>query len=117
MNVDDLGFYFSSGDKCFINSEISDYLKGQPWEKFRVKHVFSVYLLGIYCYDNIETIRCSLNSFIKNEIWKDPNTSPSEEEKVLLRKNDNEYKDYKSYLESLRKQSKKGFVYKLFSFC
>ena len=74
INVDDLEFYFSCGDKSFIKSEISNFLKEQPWERFRVKHVFSVYLLGIYCYDNIETIRYSFDSFIKKEIWNDTST-------------------------------------------
>lgn len=36
--------------------------------------------------------------------------------KILMKKNSDEYTDYKTYLENLRKQSNKGLVYKIFSF-
>jgi dTMP kinase len=36
--------------------------------------------------------------------------------KILMKKHHNEYSDYKQYLENLRKQANRGFVYGVFSF-
>ena len=36
--------------------------------------------------------------------------------KILMKKHDDEYTDYRTYLENLRKQASRGFVYSIFSF-
>lgn len=54
----------------------------------RVKHMFSIYLLGIYCYDNIEIIKKCFNDFIENNIWPKTNEKTSAEDKPAKLKKD-----------------------------
>ena len=67
LDFSDIEQYFIDGNK---KGCIPDVCK-QFFDKKgnRVRHVFSVYLLGIYCYDNITVIKSDFNDFIE-KIWK-----------------------------------------------
>lgn len=70
-DLEDIQKFFERGEKgeC-ITPEIQDYFGETIQGKARVKHVFSVYILGVYCYDNINNIKKSFNAFIENKIWQ-----------------------------------------------
>ena len=66
LNFDDIKQYFLVGGKeSCIPEELSDFFSNSDMGKSRTQHMFSVYLLGIYCYDNIKYIRDSFHDFIK----------------------------------------------------
>lgn len=65
LRFSDIVKYFKTGDKeSCLPPEVENYFKNIENEGERVEHTFSVYLLGIYCYDQVEKIRTSVNAFI-----------------------------------------------------
>lgn len=68
LTIDHIEGYFRCGEKenC-ISEEQKDYFSQN---NNRVKHMFSIYLLGIYCYDRIMPIKNAFNRFIENKIRK-----------------------------------------------
>lgn len=75
VDYSDIRLYFQYGEKreCVEIPEMNDFFADTNEGKMRVKHMFSVYLLGVYCYDNIEIIKMSFDDFIKNKIWNKTN--------------------------------------------
>ena len=85
-------FFFYGGKESFITkleSDINQYIQEEKTEaQYRLKHIFSVYLLGIICYDSIENIRVAIDNFIKSKIWTRTHESFSKAfEQEQLRKN------------------------------
>lgn len=93
LKIDDLKlFFFYGGKEEFFNSianDIQQFIENDPNEaQYRVKHIFSVYLLGVMCYDKINAVQKAVNSFIKNKIWVNTFESFSaKDEPIQLRKN------------------------------
>lgn len=70
LDFSDIEKYFCDGEKkpC-IPDKARPFFESTGKGKQRIKHVFSAYLLGIYCYDNIGIIREDFNAFIEKKIW------------------------------------------------
>ncbi len=71
LNFKDIQNYFWHGGKpACISPDLEEYFSNEKDGKERVKHVFSVYLLGIYCYYNIPKIKEAFDELIEGKIWK-----------------------------------------------
>ena len=73
LNYSDIIQYFTVGGKetCLPN-EVKDFFTNDNQGMKRVQHMFSVYLSGIYCYDNIPKVCQAFNQYIK-KIWRKSN--------------------------------------------
>ena len=84
LTYSDIECYFKQGGKENLVDipELKTYFSDTKDGKKRVLHVFSVYLLGIFCYDHISVIKNAFNKFIK-KIWEKTHyTTDSEEQKT-----------------------------------
>ena len=80
LRFEDIVKYFNVGGKVTcLQPEMKDYFSIVEKGTERVKHTFSVYLLGIYCYDKVEKIRTSINTFIQ-KIWQKINFQPENQD-------------------------------------
>ena len=88
LDFSDIKKYFERGGKnnACISKELEDYFSASQRkdETDRVKHMFSIYLLGIYCYDHIKPINDAFNNLIENKIWKNTkeNGIPNKDERL-----------------------------------
>lgn len=88
LDFSDIKKYFERGGKnnACISKELEDYFSASQRkdETDRVKHMFSIYLFGIYCYDHIKPINDAFNNLIENKIWKNTkeNGIPNKDERL-----------------------------------
>ena len=69
LDYEDIERYFKYAGKLdCLHCELNKFFAYTDEGKRRVSHMFSVYLLGIWCYDNIANIRKAFDSFIE-KIW------------------------------------------------
>ncbi len=71
LNFEDIKEYFKTGNKSeCIPEEMTAFFTDTKDGQRRTKHMFAVYLLGIYVYDHVFCFKKAFESFIKNKIWK-----------------------------------------------
>ena len=66
LDFKDIKQYFKAAEKIScITPEMKSYFPQTAKGKQRVRHIFSTFLLGIYCYDNINNLQDSIKNFIQ----------------------------------------------------
>lgn len=81
LDYEDIKMYFKYAGKLdCLHDELNKFFTYTDEGKRRVSHMFSVYLLGIWCYDNIANIRKAFDSFIE-KIWSKTHEQDSDPDK------------------------------------
>ena len=86
LDIATLEKYFKNGGKeQLFSNELMEYFEHSTEGQKRIEHTFAVFLLGIYCYDSIEKIKNTFNTFIEDKIWKGIGYTAEENEGKSLR--------------------------------
>ena len=85
LDFSDIAHYFRLGEKVSCLPEDLRFFSDAEDGKERIKHMFSIYLLGIYCYDHVKPINNAFNNLIENKIRKNTKENDSSNKDERLR--------------------------------